>query len=111
MTKVIANILLAEADGYVGDHQSAYQPARTVLEVRRTLAMSLDHYREKRQPLVLYKRDKNNGSAPSTSSGWPTSLTEGEYSWQRRDGSNTTWSRHASSRSQARAQQLHGGSR
>ena len=41
--KLIAVLLLREADTYVVDRQAAYQPARGVSEVRRGPAMLLDH--------------------------------------------------------------------
>ena len=53
--EVIAIPLLREADPYAVDRQAAYQPARGVSEVRRGLAMLLDHCSETGQPLVLNK--------------------------------------------------------
>ena len=58
--KLIAVLLLREADPYVADRQAAYQPARGVSEVRRGIAMLLDHCSETSQSLALYKRDKKN---------------------------------------------------
>ena len=58
--KLIAVLLLREADPYVADRQAAYQPARGVSEVRRGIAMLLDNCSETSQSLALYKRDKKN---------------------------------------------------
>ena len=58
--KLIATLLLREADPYVVDRQAAYQPARGVSEVRRGLAMLLDHCSERGQTLAWYKWDRKN---------------------------------------------------
>ena len=60
LLKLIAVLLLREADPYVVDHQAAYQPARGVSEVHTGIAMLLDHCSETGPPLALYKRDKKN---------------------------------------------------
>ena len=58
--KLIAILLLREADPYMVDRQAAYQRARGVSEVCTGMVVLLDHCSETGQPLVLYKRHKKN---------------------------------------------------
>ena len=46
VVKVVPVLLLSEADPYVADAQSAYQPGRGISGVRRGLAMLLEHCQE-----------------------------------------------------------------
>ena len=60
LAKLIATPLLECTPSWVGDHQTAYQPGRGIMEVRRGVTMLLEHSKEQGHDVVVYKRDKKN---------------------------------------------------
>ena len=60
IAKLITILITAQTEQYVSDRQWAYQSGRSAGDVARMQTMLLDHVREQRGDVVLYKRDRSN---------------------------------------------------